>query len=198
MKREDLIALNVPDEAVDKIMAMNGADVEKAKSQITSLKEQNQSLQDQLANRDKDIESLKVSSNDAEATKKLLEELQTKYTNDTAAYKKQLADRDYSDAIQSSIAEKNVQFSSKAAERAYIADLKAKALALENGKLIGFDDFHKAQLEADPTAFKADEAKPQFTAPAHTEPHVTPESSAIAAAKRFAERLNIPKGEANK
>ena len=34
MKREELIELNVPEEAIDKIMQINGADIEKAKSAL--------------------------------------------------------------------------------------------------------------------------------------------------------------------
>ena len=34
MKREELIELNVPEEAIDKIMQINGADIEKAKAAL--------------------------------------------------------------------------------------------------------------------------------------------------------------------
>ena len=64
-----------------------------------------------------------------------LEELQGKYDKDTEAYRTQLADRDYSDAVARTISDKGIKFSSKAAERAYIADLKAKHLELKDGYL---------------------------------------------------------------
>ena len=54
--------------------------------------------------------------------------------------------------------EKNKQFaangSSKAAEKAYLADLKAKHLEIKDGALDGFDEWHKAQVSADPSAFQ--------------------------------------------
>ena len=63
------------------------------------------------------------------------------------------------------ITAKGVKFSSKAAEKAYLADLKGKHLELKDGELTGFDEWHKAQLEADPTAFQADKPTPTFVKP---------------------------------
>ena len=38
MKREELKNLNVPEEAIDKIMSMNGTDIEKTKSGCSYVK----------------------------------------------------------------------------------------------------------------------------------------------------------------
>lgn len=46
-----------------------------------------------------------------------------------------------------------IPFSSEAAKRAFVADLKAKELKLENGKLLGADDFKAEMQKADPSAF---------------------------------------------
>ena len=124
--------------------------------------------QKNLADRDKDIEELKKSSGDAEGIRKQLEELQGKYTKETAEYKAQIADRDYSDAIAKVINDKGIKFSSKAAERAYIADLKTKGLKMENGVFEGFDEWHKAQMDADPSAFQTGKPAPTFAKPVGT------------------------------
>ena len=105
-------------------------------------------MEKQLADRDKDIEDLRKSSGDAESVRKQLEDLQGRYTKETEDYKAQLASRDYADAMNRAITAKGVKFSSKAAEKAYLADLKEKHLELKDGELTGFDEWHKAQLEA--------------------------------------------------
>ena len=60
-------------------------------------------------------------------------------------YKSKIADYDYADVIRKTLAEKGVKFSSKAAEKAYLADLKAKHLEIKDGALDGFDEWHKVR-----------------------------------------------------
>lgn len=114
-----------------------------------------------------------------------LEELQGKYDKDTEAYRAQLADRDYSDAVARTISDKGIKFSSKAAERAYIADLKAKHLELKDGALDGFDDWHKAQTEADPSAFQTGKPGPTFAKPVGTGGAPASEGKGAMFAKQF-------------
>jgi hypothetical protein len=102
------------------------------------------------------------SQEDYAELKKQLDELQTKYNTETEQFKTQLSDRDYADALTRAIAGANIKFSSKAAEKAFIADLKANRLEMKDGNLEGFSEYHKAQLEADPTAFQSDKPAPTF------------------------------------
>ena len=80
-------------------------------------------------------------------------------------YKSKLADYNYTDIIRKTLSEKGVKFSSKAAEKAYMSDLKAKHLEIKDGALDGFDEWHKAQVSADPSAFQQS-PKFDWTAPA--------------------------------
>lgn len=100
-----------------------------------------------------------------ETLKKQMSELQAKYDKDTGDYKTQISERDYADAMKKTIADKGIKFSSKAAEKAYLADLREKHLELKDGELTGFDEWHKAQLEADPTAFQSEKPAPTFVKP---------------------------------
>ena len=59
MKREELKKLNLTDEQIDKVMSLHGADVENSKSKIDELNKTNESLQSQIAERDKDLKTLK-------------------------------------------------------------------------------------------------------------------------------------------
>ncbi len=161
MKKEELLSIGLTEEQADKVFSMNGKDVEKYKKAAEDAKADKAAVEKQLADRDKDIESLKAL--DADGLKKQLSDLQSKYTTETEQYKAQLADRDYSDAITRAISGKALKFSSKSAERAFIAALKEKKLELKDGELAGLDDFIKAQKEADPDAFAPDKPAPKFT-----------------------------------
>ena len=59
MKREELKKLNLTDEQIDKVMSLHGADVEDSKSKIDELNKTNESLQSQIAERDKDLKTRK-------------------------------------------------------------------------------------------------------------------------------------------
>ena len=59
-----------------------------------------------------------------------------------------------------------LKFSSVSAKNAFLADLKAKGLTLQDdGKLLGFDDFVKEYKGADPDAFAPDKPAPTVTVP---------------------------------
>lgn len=168
MKRDFLEGLGLDKDTVDKILDENSRDIGREKQKADQAKEDLATAQKQLADRDKDIADLQKSSGDAESVRKQLEDLQGKYMKETEAYKAQLAERDYSDAMSRTVSAKGIKFSSKAAEKAYLADLKEKHLELKDGELTGFDEWHKAQLEADPTAFKSDKPAPTFVKPVGT------------------------------
>ena len=158
MKREYLKELGLEDEIIDKVLAENGKDIEREKGKAEAAKADAENLKTQLADRDKDLEELKKNVGSAD-------ELKAKYDKDTEAYKAQIAERDYSAAASAAITGANVKFSSKGAERAFRDELKAKGLTLKDGALEGFDDFLKAQREADPGAFASDKPTPSFGRP---------------------------------
>ena len=120
-----------------------------------------------------------------ETLKKQLSELQEKYDKDTGDYKAQISDRDYADAMKKAVADKGIKFSSKAAEKAYFADLKEKHLELKDGVLDGFDEWHKAQTEADPSAFQARKPTPSFAKPVGTGGAPASEGKGAMFAKQF-------------
>lgn len=76
---------------------------------------------------------------------------------------KELADLRYDCAVRD--AAKDIRFSSKAAERDFIAQLKLSGLEVKDGSLDGFQDFLKQQMDLDPGAFAPDRPVPQFVAP---------------------------------
>lgn len=56
-----------------------------------------------------------------------------------------------------------LKFSSESAKRAFMADLEAQKLPIQDGKVLGFDDFAKSYRERDPGAFLPDEKPPRFS-----------------------------------
>ena len=153
MKREFLEALNLDKETVDKILDENSREIGREKQRTDQAKADLTAIQEQLTARSNDLEELRKSTGDTDAIRQQLEELQGRYNTETEQYKAQLAERDYADAMTATIAGKGLKFSSKSAERAFRHDLKAKALTIKDGALEGFEDFVKAQMEADPGAF---------------------------------------------
>ena len=194
MKRDFLEGLGLEKDVVDKILDENSRDIGREKQKADQVKEDLTAAQKSLADRDKDIDELRKSSGDVEGIRKQLEELQGKYTKETDEYKAQLADRDYSDAITKAIGDNGIKFSSKAAERAYIADLKTKHLELKDGVLTGFDEWHKAQTEADPSAFQTGKPAPTFAKPVGT--GGAPASEGIGA--KYAKQFNAQYAQTTK
>ena len=75
MKREMLKELGLTDEQIDKVMAENGADIEKHKTAAETSKAELDGLKAQLAERDKQLKDLQAGSGDNAALKEQLEAL---------------------------------------------------------------------------------------------------------------------------
>lgn len=128
-----------------------------------------------IAQRDTDLATLqeKLKNAGADATKLSnlqtdFDTLQQTYNTAKADYEKQLAEQAYDFAVKENSAK--LKFSSNSAKKAFMSDLKAKKLSMENGKILGFDDFVNAYKEQDAGAFitestdiKKDEPKPSFS-----------------------------------
>ena len=160
MKREEIkellagMAEKGEESVIDSIMSINGNDINKAKADMNALK-------DTIAQRDKDIADLKAVPNNSEELQKKLDELSAKYDADTKALTAKIQERDYNDAVSAAIAENKIKFTSKFAESYFKSELKQKGLELKDGKLTGFEDFYKAQLETDATAFVTEQPETQ-------------------------------------
>lgn len=185
MKKDELIAIGLSDEQAEKVFAINGRDIERYKKAADTARADLDAANATITQRDKDIEELRKSSGDADGVKKQLEELQAKYQTETQQYQQQIADRDYADAVHRSIADKGVKFSSKAAEKSFVADLTANRLTVKDGTLDGFDAYLKIQRESDPDAFQGENPNPSFTRPAGAGGKPGVESKGAMFAKQF-------------
>lgn len=162
MKREELRALGLTDEQVDKIMSMNGDDVNAQKAivaardqTITTLTQERDGLKTQVADRDKDIADLKKSNGDNADLQKKLDDLQKKYDTDTANLQKSLDDQARSHAVEGLFS--GIEFTSALAKRAAIREFEAAGLEFKDGKFTGADGQIAKLREQYPDAFKPKE-----------------------------------------
>lgn len=125
-------------------------------------------LQTSVTSRDTDLATLQAKLKDAgdvevlKQASKDLAELQKKYDKETKAYQEQLSKQAYEFAVKDFANGKN--FSSNAAKRDFIQSMIAKNLVLENGRIIGAEDFVQIYSQDNADAFaKKEEPKPQFT-----------------------------------
>ena len=151
MKTEDLKALGLNDDQVQKVFAMNGTDMNDLKQQVATLTTERDAARSQLADANKKLEGY-----DPEWKQKAADAEQK------AAAQVSALKADY--AAENAAA--GLKFSSVSAKKAFLADLKAKGLTLQDdGKLLGFDDFVKEYKGDDPDAFAPDKPAPTVTVP---------------------------------
>lgn len=168
MKTEFLKELGLEKDAIDKIMAENGKDIEAFKRDNAVLKDQIASATANLAAAnqkiaefgDLDVEKIKQEASD---WKQKAEEAQRKADEQVNAIRYEQAVSTYANGV---------RFTSELARKAFVAELKQKGLKLENDTLLGADDFTKQMREQNPDAFaKEKSGAPDFS---NTTPPGTP------------------------
>ena len=148
------------------------AEVNNLKSKLSNAEAERDNLQAKydtdIAQRDTDLNDLKQKladdGTDAETLKNLqseLDTLQTNYTNAQDDYKKALDKQAYEFAIKEKT--NSLQFTSASAKKAFLSDALAKNLTMDNGNILGFDDFVNAYKEQDAGAFIAETPRPNFS-----------------------------------
>lgn len=148
------------------------AEVNNLKSKLSNAETERDNLQvkydTDIAQRDTDLNDLKQkladAGTDAETLKNLqseLDTLQTNYTNAQADYKKALDKQAYEFAIKEKT--NSLQFTSASAKKAFLSDALAKNLTMDNGNILGFDDFVNAYKEQDAGAFSTETPRPNFS-----------------------------------
>ena len=157
MKREDIKKLlpDISDDILGQIMDLHSADVGEKQKQITTLTTERDTLQGQLTEANEKIKS--YTDMDIEGIKQSAKDWETKYNTDTQALKDKLAATEYGHGVEAAVA--GLKFSSAAAKKQFVADLTAKKLPLQDGKLLGMDDYVKQYKESDPDAFAPEDDK---------------------------------------
>lgn len=136
----------------------------KTVAELETVKKNLDTANEQLKKRDEDLEALKEKAKgDDETSKKLkeqIESLQAESKKQKEDLEKQIEEQKYAFEIEKKCA--GLNFSSKAGKKAFISDLKEAGLKLENGNLLGFDDFVENYKKEDAGVFSQEETKGHF------------------------------------
>lgn len=131
------------------------------KDKFDAMQTERDGLRTQLRTANTTIQSYK--DMDIDGIRRAVTDWETKYNTDTQALKQQLEAQSYAHTVEGAVS--GMKFSSEAAKKAFVADLTAKKLPAQDGKLLGLDDYVKVYKEADPGAFVSDQPAPSFVLP---------------------------------
>jgi hypothetical protein len=146
MKREDLKALGLAEDVIDKIMEENGKDIEKYKGEAATAKASAEQLKTQLTDRDKQLDELKKV--DPAALQAEITKLQTANTTAQAEHEKALSAAKLNFALEARLMKEGA-VSTKAVK----ALLDPAKISLDGENLIGIDEQLKALKETEKWAF---------------------------------------------
>ena len=158
MKRKFLEDLGLEKEAIDKIMAENGNDVNAAKADYDSLKQQLDAANVQIRERDTQLENLKNSTGDMEALKQQIVSLQSDNQATKERYEADMKDLKLSTAIKLALGD-------SAQDADLVAGLfdKSKLIMSDDGKITGLDEQMKVLKKEKAFLFKEEKApQPQI------------------------------------
>ena len=158
MKRKFLEDLGLEKEAIDKIMAENGNDVNTAKADYDSLKQQLDAANMHIQERDIQLETLKNSTGDMEALKQQIASLQSDNQATKEKYEAAMKDLKLSTAIKLALGD-------SAQDADLVAGLfdKSKLIMSDDGKITGLDEQMKALKKEKAFLFKEEKApQPQI------------------------------------
>lgn len=131
------------------------------KDKFDAMQTERDTLRTQLETANTTIQSYK--DMDIDGIKQSAKDWETRYNTDTQNLRDKLADMEYSHTVETAVA--GLKFTSTAAKKAFVADLTAKKLTVQDGKLLGLDDFVNAYKQSDPSAFASESPVPQFVKP---------------------------------
>lgn len=149
MKTEDLKAKGLTDEQIALVMAENGKDLKKLQTDNDRLTTERDGLKQRAESAEETLK--KFDGIDADAMKAEVETWKQKAADAEKEYNAQIAERDFNDALKTEI--EGFKFTSEAAKRAVIADIRAAGLKLKDGKILGLNDLITQMKEKDASAF---------------------------------------------
>ena len=153
MTRDEIKAIlpNITKEELDKIMAINGSDIEKAKGDTAGFTKQIDDLTKQIEARDNQLTELKSKATNNDALSKKIEELQTANANAKTEYEKTIADMKRDNAVNNSIRDakaKNV--------KAVRALLDMSKIKMDGETVLGLKDQIDALTKSDAYLFETE------------------------------------------
>lgn len=167
MKTEDLKEQGLTDEQIQYIMKEYGKDVKKLQKDNETLTADRDNWKIKAETAEETLKGF--DGIDPEQIQKDLKEWQKKAEDAEKDYKEKLYERDFADALGKEF--ETIKFSSEAAKKQIMNDVKAAGLKLHDGKILGLNDLIAQMKESDATAFvdenagKAKAGAARFTTP---------------------------------
>lgn len=167
MKTEELKAQGLTEEQISFVMAENGKDLKKLQKENDNLTSERDTWKEKAEAAETTLKGFE--GVDLETMQKELSDWKQKAADAEKNAQEQLYERDFSDALKTEF--EGIKFSSEAAKRAIMAEVKEAGLKLKDGKVLGLNDLIGQMKEKDASAF-IDDAQQQaqrnmarFTAP---------------------------------
>ena len=154
MTRDEIKAIlpNITKEELDKIMSINGTDIEKAKGDSATLTNQINNLTAQITERDRQLKELKDKVTDNAELTKQIADLQTANATAKSNYEKTVAEMKENFALNNSVRDskaKNV--------KAVIALLDRSKIKMDGDNLIGLKEQIEALQKSDAYLFEEED-----------------------------------------
>ncbi|MEN2467896.1 phage scaffolding protein [Ornithinibacillus sp. JPR2-1] len=156
MTREELKALGLSDEQIDKVMEAHGKVVNSTKAKadkVDSLESQIEDYKTQLADRDTQLEELKKI--DAEGLKAKIDELQKANETTKTEYEQKLQQQAFEHKLENALVDAKVKNA-----KALKALLDMDTIKLDGDVLKGLDSQLESLKESDPYLFETEEKPP--------------------------------------
>lgn len=167
MKTEELKSQGLTEEQISFVMAENGKDLKKLQKENDNLTSERDTWKEKAEAAETTLKGFE--GVDLETMQKELSDWKQKATEAEKNAQAQLYERDFADALKTEF--EGIKFSSEAAKRAIMAEVKEAGLKLKDGKILGLNDLIGQMKEKDASAF-IDDAQQQaqrnmarFTAP---------------------------------
>ena len=167
MKSEDLKAQGLTDEQVNFVMAENGKDLKKLQKENENLTHDRDAWKEKAETAENTLKGFE--GVDLETMQRELSDWKKKAEDAEKNAQAQIYERDFNDALKTEL--ESVKFSSEAAKRAIMAEIKESGLKLKDGKILGLNDLISQMKEKDASAFideeqqKAQQNAARFTQP---------------------------------
>ena len=156
MKTEELKAQGLTEEQISFVMAENGKDLKKLQKENDNLTSDRDTWKEKAEAAEITLKGFE--GVDLETMQKELSDWKQKATEAEKNAQAQLYERDFSDALKTEF--EGIKFSSEAAKRAIMAEVKEADLKLKDGKILGLNDLLSQMKEKDASAF-VDDAQQQ-------------------------------------
>lgn len=148
MKKEQLIELGIDEEVAKQVMAIHGTGITKLKNELSTSKETIADLENQISDRDKDLNKLRKDNSSNEELQSQLNDLKQQYKDAEKAHQEKLTNIQKESALNSLIGEYKAKNS-----KAIAALLDREKIVFKDGELSGVKEQLDALKESDSYLF---------------------------------------------